>query len=69
MARLTLGDDRPVEHVERREQGGGAVSKVVVGHSFDVSQPHREHPLGALQRLNLALFIHAQHQRLVGWIE
>ena len=50
MTRLTLGDDRPVEHVERREPGGGAVAKVVVGHSFEVSQPHREHRLGALQR-------------------
>jgi len=29
MARFALRDDRAVEHLERREQGGGAVAKVV----------------------------------------
>ena len=40
-----------------------------MGHPFNVAQPHRQHRLGALQRLDLALFVHAQHQRLVGRIE
>jgi hypothetical protein len=31
MARFALGDDRAVEHVEGGEQGGGAVTLVVVG--------------------------------------
>ena len=69
MARLALRDDRTVEHVERRKQRGGAVSKVVVGYAFDISQPHRQYRLGALQRLNLALFVHAQDQRLVRRVE
>jgi len=32
MARFALGDDRPVEDVERREQCRGAVPIVVVGY-------------------------------------
>jgi hypothetical protein len=45
------------------------VAEVIVGHSFNVAQPHRKHPLGPLQRLHLALFVYAQHQRIVGRIE
>jgi len=53
MTRFALGDDRTVEHIERRE----------------LAQPHRQHRLSALQGLDLALLVHAQHQRLIGWIE
>jgi len=69
MARLALGDDRTVEHVERREQRGRAMPIVVVGHAVDVAQPHRQHRLSTLQSLNLALLIHAPHQCLVRGIE
>jgi len=31
VARLALGDNRTMEHVERREQGGSAVTVIVVG--------------------------------------
>lgn len=69
MAWLASGDDRAVEHVERGKQRSGAVPIVVVGHALDVAQPHRQHRLGALQCLHLALLVHAQHQRLVRRIE
>src|SRR5216683_4429479 len=69
MARFALSDDRTVEHVERRKQGGGAVPIIVVGYPFDIAEAHRQHRLGARQRLDLRLFIHAQHERLVGRIE
>lgn len=39
IAGLALGDDRTVEHVEGGEQGGGAVTLVVVGDAFDVAAP------------------------------
>ena len=42
---------------------------IIVGHAFDVAQPHRQHRLGALQRLDLALLVDTQHQRLVRRIE
>src|ERR1700682_2988341 len=69
MARLALRDDRAVKHVERREQSGGTVAKVVVGYAFDITPSHRQHRLGPLQRLDLALFVHTQHQGLVRRIE
>ena len=46
MARLALRDDRAVEHVERGEQGGGAVSIVVVGDALDVAQAPSAAPAG-----------------------
>lgn len=64
MARLALGDDAAIGHIERRKQGGGAVPIVVVGDAFDIAEPHRQHRLTALKGLNLALLVDAQHQRV-----
>jgi hypothetical protein len=50
MARLALGYDRPVERVERREQGGGSMPIVVVGCPFDLAQARRQRRLGKFQR-------------------
>ncbi len=36
MARLALGDNRPIERVERCEQRGGALPIIIAGHPFDV---------------------------------
>src|SRR5271167_2783612 len=69
MARLALGDDSPVDDVERREERRSAVAKVVVSHSLDITEPHRQHRLGALQGLHLTLLVHAQYQRVVRRIE
>src|SRR6202030_4218288 len=69
MARLTQGDHFTIEGVECREQGGSAVAVVIVSYSFDIAQSHRQHRLGTFQRLDLALLIHTQHQRLVGRIK
>jgi len=51
------------------EQAGGAVAGVVVGHARRQSRPHRQRRLGAIKRLNLRFFIHAQHQRSLGRVE
>ena len=45
MAGLALGEDRAIEHVERREKGGGAVPFVVVSDAFNVTEADGEHGL------------------------
>jgi hypothetical protein len=45
MARHASPDNAAVQHVERREQGGGAVALVVVGHG--ASTPGRPRARGA----------------------
>ena len=69
MARFAHGHHFAVEHVERREQGGGAVTKIIMGYALDITQTQRQQRLGPLQRLHLALFVDTQHQRLVRRIE
>jgi len=65
MAALALTEDRAGDQVECCKQGGGAMTDVVVSHAFHVAQAHGKQGLGAFQSLDLALFIHAQHHRLV----
>ena len=45
------------------------MSLVVVRAPLLLSGPHGQHRLGTAERLNLRLLIHAQHQRMMGWIE
>ena len=65
MVRLALGEHSTVEHIEGRKQRRRPVAHVVVRHAFDVTQAQCKHRLRALQRLTLALLVHAQHQRVV----
>ena len=44
-------DDGALEHVERREQDGGAVPDVVVRHRAAAPSLHRQAGLGAVQRV------------------
>ena len=69
VARLAVRDHRSGSHFEGGEQGGGAVAPVIVGHPLDVAQPHRQHRLRPLQSLDLALFVDAQHHRVVRGVE
>src|SRR5579872_897741 len=69
MTRLALSNHRAVEYVECREQRRRAVAKIIVGHPFEVAQPHWQHRLSTFQRLHLALLVHTQHQSLVGRVE
>ncbi len=45
------------------------MAHVVVRDAFDVPQPHRQHRLGTLQGLYLALLVHTQHQRMIRRIQ
>ena len=61
----TVADDRAGEHVERREQRGGAVTLVVVGDRLP-GPFHRQPRAGAVERLDLALLVDRQHHALSG---
>ena len=67
--RFALREDLSVGDIERREQGRGAMSDVVVGDAFHVAQTHWQHRLRALQGLHLALLVDTQNQRFVWWIQ
>ncbi len=54
-------DHGAVEDVERGEQGGSAVALVVVRHGRAATALQRQTRLGAIERLDLALFIDRQH--------
>ena len=60
---------RAVEHVERGEQGRRAVSLVVMGHGPGVALLQRQPRLGAIERLNLALFVDGQNDSVRGRID
>ncbi|MDQ0938629.1 hypothetical protein QFZ67_000334 [Streptomyces sp. V1I1] len=55
--------------IQRGEQGGGARAQGVVAAAFGHPGHHREHRLGPVQRLDLRLLIHAQHQRPLRRVE
>ena len=44
-----------------------AVPRVVVGAALDLARAHRQQRLGAVERLDLRLLVHAEHQRVLGW--
>ncbi len=66
---LALRQHRAGGHIQGGEQGRGAVTHVIEGHPLDITQSHRQYRLGALQRLDLTLLIHAQHDGMVGRVE
>ena len=57
--------DPPIKDIESGEQGRGAIALVVVSQSAATAFLDRQSRLGAIQRLNLALFIRAQYLRRV----
>src|SRR5258708_17735950 len=61
MPLAALREDRTLRGVQRRKQRGRPVPSVIMRHAFDVAESHRQHRLGTFERLNLALFIHAQN--------
>jgi hypothetical protein len=53
-------------HIQGGEQIGRAVTHVIMGPSLDLARSHRQHRSGALEGLDLGLFIHAQNQSAIG---
>jgi hypothetical protein len=54
-------DDGAVEHAERGKQGGGTVPLVVMRRGLAAPRLNRQSGLGAIERLDLALFVDRQH--------
>ncbi len=66
---LARRDPLPGGDVQRGEERRRAVPNVVVGVAFAVAQVHRKRRLGAVERLDLGLLVHAEHHRVVGRVE
>ena len=66
MPRHAGPDHLAVEHVQSREQGGRAVALVVMGHGAGTALLHRQARLGAVERLDLALFVDQRTSALSG---
>src|ERR1700720_22957 len=45
------------------------MTDIIVGHAFDITQPNGQHRLGAIEGLNLAFFIDAEHQGVIRWMQ
>src|SRR4029078_8084326 len=57
---------RPIQCIERREQGRRPIALVVVGHGASSAWDEWQARLGSVQRLNLTLLIHRVHHRVLG---
>lgn len=55
MARHARPNNCAVQHVQRREQGGGAVTLVILGHGAGTPLLYGQSRLGAVEGLDLAL--------------
>ena len=60
MPPVAFANDLSGLHVERCEQRGGAMARIVVRAPFQLSGPHREQWLRAVQCLDLRLLVHAE---------
>src|SRR5438105_9637917 len=69
MALHVAANDGPIEDVERCEQRGGAVTFVVVRHRPGAAWLHRQPRLGTVERLDLALFVDRENNRMGGRID
>ena len=64
-----VGDDMSRSHVEGGIEIGRAPSHVVVGSSFRKPWAERKHGRRAIERLDLGLLVHAEHQCALGWVD
>src|SRR5579859_1928705 len=59
---MQFPNDLAAGHVQCSEQRGGAVTLVVVRAPLGLARTQRQNRLGAIERLDLALLVSAQHQ-------
>src|SRR5665811_1401249 len=69
MSRITRAYDLSLQHIQRREQAGGAVAFVIVRHRPAATFLHRQAGLRPVKRLYLRLLIHTQNNGLVWWVQ
>ena len=66
---MQFTDDLASSDIQSGKQRGGAVAFVVVGAPLGLARSQRQRGLGAIERLDLALLIGAQHQGSFGRVE
>ena len=66
---IAHGDHFAFQGIERSEQSCRSVALVIVGHGAATAFLDRQAGLGAVQRLNLALLVGAQHEGVLGRIQ
>src|SRR5271156_3289746 len=64
-----LSDHRTGGDIERGKQGSGAMALVIMRHGAGSTLFHRQPRLGAVERLDLALLVNAEHQGVVRRVE
>src|SRR5471030_380597 len=69
VARHAVGDNFALQHFDSRKQGRRAVSLVVMGHRPTTAPFDVEARLGAVERLDLGLFVDAENKSMLGRIE
>jgi hypothetical protein len=69
MTRIALADDLALCDFQRREQGRGAVADIIVRPGSASPGLQRQAGLCAIQGLNLALFINAEHNCVLWGIQ
>jgi len=69
VSRFAFGENAPGGDVQRGEQRSRPVADIVVGDALNISEPHRHEGLSSIERLNLALFVNTEHQRVIGRVE
>jgi hypothetical protein len=62
--RHALADDAAIQDIEGGEQRGRSVPDVIVGHGAGPALLHRQARLGAVERLDLALLVDREHDRV-----
>src|ERR1019366_6747859 len=65
VTRKALTDHRPGQDIQRGEQRRGPVALVVMSHRAGPARLDRQRRLGAVQRLDLALLVHAKDDRVL----
>jgi hypothetical protein len=63
---LAFGEHGASGDVERGTQSSCPVAEVIVGDSVDITEPHGQDWLSTVQGLDLAFFIHAEHEHMIG---
>ena len=61
--------DGSSRHVQRGEECGGAIAHIVMSPRATAPTLHGQSRLRTIQGLNLALFINAQHHRMLGRVQ
>lgn len=69
MTALAGSEHDAIDDIQGGKQRRGAMTDVIVSDAFNVAETHRQYGSGALERLTLALFVHAQHQGVLRWTQ